>query len=584
MYSRVLASSYKGDVPSFKSLSPFIESDEIAYLDWEEHCVECSPPYCYNHCTNYISRLDKKCVRLQGGIMRVNNIDGPLGYGIKCVFRKWAKLETKWTGRLISKSNNVAQDHKWNFWGKIALSLAKFTSPISPTLKLYGAYIYIRNKVFSKVTPSYTKPNCFYINCFLIEKNNVPLMVQIDYENKVYLTKVIQLKKGENSIFLDVDFQIPLGARIFVTPLEDSDTILYFRWLDFFKGAFPLEDMPAPKVKVVAWDLDNTLWKGTLVNGKGVELNQQAIALIKELDRRGILNTIISKNDEKDALAELEKAGIKEYFLYPAINWGQKSENLKTIAKYLNLGINSFAFIDDNIRERSEVSRALPSVRVYADTEIAEILTKEEFNVPITETSLKRRLLYMEDAKRISVKEAYGDDYDAFLRSLQMELIQECITSDNKMRCYELLSRSNQLNLSTNRYSIEEYDSLLNDGRMICKAFRVHDKYGDYGVVAFISINVSETNAFINDLVISCRIAKKKVEKAIIYSIKDELIKRGVKKLNANLILTKKNSPLIEVFSQLPFEILEQNEKRILYSISNINNLQDDEIIKLNSL
>lgn len=580
MYLRIITSEDICPAPTFLSKAPLIECDELAFLDWEEHCVECSPPYCYNNCENYICRIDKKCVRLQGGIVKIDTIDGPLGYGVKCVFRKWAKLETKWSGLLVSRNKNIKKDKRWHRVGKCFMTLASLLKFISPTLKPYGAYVYFRNECFKRVVPSYSQPNLFYINCYLMEKGEVPLMIQIDDHDKILLTKIVKLKKGENSISVNIDFQIPLGARIFVTPLDESNTTIYFRWLDIFKGSLPIDEQPAPTVKVVAWDLDNTLWRGTLVNGEGVVPNKDAIDTIKELDKRGILNTIVSKNDEQPAMDLIDSLGLKDYFLYPAINWGQKSENLKIIAKHLNLGINSFAFVDDNVRERDEVMQSLPCVRVYADTDIKTLLLQKEFDVPITETSKRRRLLYLEDAKRISIKESFGDDYDGFLRSLGMVLIQETITEKNKSRCFELLSRSNQLNLSTNRYTEIEYEDLISNKSMLCRAIRVSDKYGDYGVVAFISIRMSGDIAFINDLVISCRIAKKKVEKAIIFSLRDDLLNMGIRVLNANLILTKKNSPLVEVFSQLPFDIIEKDENHILYSIADISELIDDGIIR----
>lgn len=581
MYSRVITSTDTGKAPDFLSKAPFYENDEIAFLDWEEHCVECSPPYCYNNCENYISRIDKKCVRLRGGLIKVDSIDGPLGYGVKCVFRKWAKLETKWSGLLLSISENIKKDKKWHNAGQFFMGIACCLKPFSPSLKPYGAYIKCRNDWFKGLTHSYVQPNLLYINCYLVDKNEVSLMIQIDNHEKIFLSKIEKLKKGENCISINIDFQIPLGARIFITPLDESDTTIYFRWLDIFKGSLSFDEQPAPKVKVVAWDLDNTLWHGILVNGNGVTPNQDALDAIKELDRRGILNTIVSKNDETQAMQMIELLGIKDYFLYPAINWGQKSENLKVIAKHLNLGINSFAFIDDNIRERDEVSQALPCVRVYADSEIGTLLNRDEFAVPITETSQKRRLLYMEDAKRVSIKETFGNDYDGFLKSLEMKLIKEPITDENHSRCFELLSRSNQLNLSTNRYSSVEYDALIKNKSMLCHAFRVSDRFGDYGVVAFVSVRLDGCTAYINDLVISCRIAKKKVEKAIIISIKDDLLKNGVNTLNADLIVTKKNSPLVEIFSQLPFDIVEKDEFHILYMIKDISKLTDDGIIEL---
>ena len=286
----------------------------------------------------------------------------------------------------------------------------------------------------------------------------------------------------------------------------------------------------------------------------------------------------------REALAQIEEFSLRDYFLYPAINWGQKSENLKEIAEQLNLGVNSFAFVDDNVREREEVIHALPMVRVFADTEIGDLLCKEEFDVPITETSKKRRLLYLEDAKRNTLKATYSDNYDDFLRSLEMVLTVERISDKNRERCYELLSRSNQLNLSTNRYTEEEYDALLNNPSNICLAFRVADKFGDYGIVSFMSLHIEGMMARIMDLVISCRIAKKKVENAIVRSLKPLLVEKGVVSIEAQLIVTKKNSPLVSVFKDLPFDIIDESPELIHYQLKNVEDIDDDNIIAIENI
>src|SRR5438105_10164366 len=154
---------------------------------------------------------------------------------------------------------------------------------------------------------------------------------------------------------------------------------------------------PADKVKCVAWDLDNTLWEGTLLEDgpDGCRLRPEVRALIERLDERGILQTAVSKNDHDDAWAVVERLGLQDYFLYPAINWGQKSANLKQIAERLNIGIDTFAFVDDSPFERAEVAAALPMVRVYSPEQLAGLLERPELDVPVTEMSRKRRLSYL---------------------------------------------------------------------------------------------------------------------------------------------------------------------------------------------
>lgn len=582
MYLRTLSKKYKQSIsdPRFQASQVRNTIDSIALLSWDEHCVECSAPHCYHHCEFYRSRLDGTCVRLEGGIQKVNGIDGPLGYGVRCEFRKWAKLETKYSGLFLSPKKARRMDCFWHHFGKVSLGLAKAFKWIDPSMKPYGFYLYLRDRYISNQKPNATKADTFFINSYLEGKELVPLLIQINSAERVLFSKIEQLHKGENNISISIDFDIPSGSRIIISPIDETNTILYFRWLDILSTK-KTDTSHAAKVKVVAWDLDNTLWQGTLVNQETLSVNAKAVETIKQLDERGILNTIVSKNDESEALSQLKAFGLMDYFVCPAINWGQKSENLKHIAQSLNLDLNAFAFIDDNIREQDEVAQALPSVRVFSEKEIDRLLERSEFDVPITEVSRNRRKLYQQEALRKTAEESFSDDYDAFLRSLCMQLKREEITKKNKERCYELLNRSNQLNLSTNRYSREEYDELLQDDSYLCYAYRVIDRFGDYGIVAFLSIHIINQQACIEDFVISCRIAKKKVEQAIITSLKTILLDRDIHSIDAVLKVTKKNSPLMEVFSQLPFDIIKKNEEIIHYRLNNIDSLQDSRIIQI---
>ena len=557
--------------------------EKRAIMLWEEHCLECAPPYCYNNCSLYKPREDSKCVRLQYGLRKTDEVSGSLPYGIECTFREWAKLEAFYT-------QTAARDNTYLFYDKAnrALSLfflgfARLMKRVWPTLKPYGAYVAYRQ---SLVKGSKGIPNVFYIRCNLKNKEQVQLLVQMDGNDKVYYSQIHSLKKGDNELIISLNHCLDnvKRARVFISPLnEETDTEIVFSWIDLFCGVKleTKEERPADKVKVLVWDLDNTLWDGTLVNDKNVKVRQNAISLIKSLDNRGILNSISSKNDYDDAVAKLKEFGIEEYFLCPAINWGQKSINIKKIAETLNLGLNSFAFIDDNIREREEVSQSLPMIRVYSDSEVDALLEKEEFNVPVSEESSKRRLSYMQEVSRLQFKEQFSDDYDNYLRQLGMELIIKPIDEKSKVRCYELLSRSNQLNLTTHRYTEEEYEQLLKDVNTCCYSVGCKDKFGDYGIISFISFRLQESSATITDFVISCRVAKKKVENAIIRALAGQLSNKGMKELHAFLIITKKNGPLTDVFRDLPFEEVSKDDKSLHFVMKDLGIVGEQNIIRV---
>src|SRR5713226_3594295 len=94
-------------------------------------------------------------------------------------------------------------------------------------------------------------------------------------------------------------------------------------------------------IKVLVWDLDNTLWDGTLLEGDAVRLRPAAAAALQTLDARGILQSIASKNDRDQAMEKLRQLGIEEYFLYPRIGWSSKSSGIEAIARAINVGLDA---------------------------------------------------------------------------------------------------------------------------------------------------------------------------------------------------------------------------------------------------
>jgi len=279
------------------------------------------------------------------------------------------------------------------------------------------------------------------------------------------------------------------------------------------------------------------------------------------LDERGVIQTVVSKNNHEEAWDVLVRMGVQDYFVYPAINWGTKSENLKAVAQRLNIDLSTFALIDDSAFERGEVSAALPQVRVYADTEIAGLLSLPEFDIPVTEASRTRRLSYLAEMRREMIQASFQGTYDDFIASCEMRVsIFKPYAEGELLRCWELVQRSNQLNLSSRRYDFEEFKALVAAPEMSALAIECRDRFGDYGIVGFASIAHSGSSALLVDFVLSCRVAQKKVEYTFFKWLAQELRASGKSELCANLVVTTKNRPLRQVFSELPFQQLEATE------------------------
>ncbi|MDR2728088.1 MAG: HAD-IIIC family phosphatase [Chitinispirillales bacterium] len=572
-------------------------------LYWREHCLECAPPECYKSCGFYEARRDKRCVRARYGIYPDSSHKGYLGFGADVRFKKWAKLGTTlYPGRFSPKSLRKIQRMDL-FTSKIVNAVfgaTNFLNPFdrlkinrrNPQRQLFKAQTYFREKLLRKVIcraasskiPFAENPDCLVIECYSFEE--LPFNLVIEYNGGSFLYRdSVKVSKGDNYFEIPAEkfYETVTGeSSLIVYPENNLEARLIFTWLDFVKKRkSPLpsskgqkrsdKEKPAAKIKCAAWDLDNTLWEGTLIDSstRDMVIKEDCVKLIKQLDERGIIQTIVSKNDHDEAWAVLEKHGISEYFVYPAINWGQKSENLRACAKAININLDTFAFIDDSPFERAEVESALPQVRVYTEVQIPELLSLPEFDIEVTEESRKRRKSYLVQMQREKVAQEYWGDYKSFLKECKMELTLFCPKEEKHLlRCFELIERSNQLNLSSRRYSREQFRELNAAPGIFCAAIRCKDKFGDYGTVGFASVDERGEVPKIVDLVISCRVAKKMVEHTFIewLSLREKV--KGASQLEAAFVKTKKNGPLGKVFEELPFEVFDEDGENILYRLN----------------
>lgn len=566
---------------------------KVQLLYWREHCLECAPPDCYYSCQLYIPRQDKRCARFEYGIYPNKSVAGLLDFGAEIKFRKWGKLGThlykgevspflynavawldKVGGRMLSLAYGIAKPFNW-----VDLFGVKFHNPQRIG---YKGYAYIRDRVLEALpagTGTVGSCDTFVLECFSFEKENFNIILEYK-ESEIKSRHSLEIREGQNYHEIAIGrfngSSSPLRGFLNVYPENDREIRVVFTWLDFVQKTRRAETdvgvlLPAEKVKCVAWDLDNTLWKGILIeDGKDkIVVRDEAVQLIHALDQRGIIQSVVSKNDHSEALTTLVRFGLQDYFVYPVINWDPKSVNMKRLATALNINIDSLALIDDSAFERAEVKSVLPQCRIYSEKEISKLLGYPEFDVPITDESKIRRISYLAEMEREQTFKESGGDYEGFLRSCRMEMrIFVPGEAAQIARCLELVQRSNQLNLSTKRYSENEFIKLLGTENVLCIAFQCRDRFGDYGIVGFASMDERAEEPRLVDLVISCRVAQKMVERTLIEWLAERARSKGHHVIKAELIKTKKNGPLRAVFESLPFTVVGESEATISLKLS----------------
>lgn len=495
---------------------------------WEDHCVECGEPACFASCPKFRRGAHGRCERvvfLPGGAVR---------------FGEWGKLELVWHGRLACPET-VAKLKAWNAKREPIL---RFLQRMLQWLPLpygrgpYGIFRSLRWRKAQRMAEFAEPPRRWVIEAF----SETPVSLTFEVRNAaldLLMSRTALIEDGRLSLDMELP-EVAEGALFSVRPTGGGKTGELRFARNELVSASP--DATNAAIKCVAWDLDGVVWKGTLSEGDAVELDMSVLYAVRKLDEQGIVSSICSKNDEAAALARLRELGIEEWFVFPQINWGPKSESLKRLAGEMNIGLGSIAFVDDREENRGEVREKLPQVRVFAETEIATLLSQcgcdGVSDIVAGTLGRGRRLMYRDEMARRSAAKDFAGDAAAFSAAsgLDFELLPvegECVA-----RCLELVQRTNQLNLTGRRYDAASFDELLKTTES--RAVRVWDKYGDYGIVGF----VAWRGTHLVECCFSCRVAKRGVERRVLDKI------AGGKKFTADVVVTERNAPIREIVGE----------------------------------
>lgn len=283
------------------------------------------------------------------------------------------------------------------------------------------------------------------------------------------------------------------------------------------------------KVKCVVWDLDHTVWNGVLLEGDALELRAGVREAIAAFDQRGILQSVASKNEFGPAWERLEEFGLADYFLYPKIGWNPKSESIRQIAQELNIGLDTFAFIDDQPFERDEVRFSVPTVRTFDPEELPQLLEDEDFHPRfLTEDTARRRQLYQADIARQKEEKTFSGANDAFLATLGMKLEIAPAEAEDLRRVEELTLRTNQLNTTGRTYDYDELEQLRKSPDHRLLVAELTDRYGTYGKIGVVLLHCTPEVWTTQLLLMSCRVMSRGIGGALLTFLRAEAKAGGV--------------------------------------------------------
>ena len=344
---------------------------------------------------------------------------------------------------------------------------------------------------------------------------------------------------------------------------------LYADWLCRVVGA-----AKGKSRKCLVLDLDNTLWGGVIgddglagvVLGQGsaqgeAHLAVQSAALT--LRERGVILAVSSKND--DAIARKmfrehpEMLLREEHIAVFQANWQDKATNLRAIAETLNIGINSLVFLDDNPAERQQVRLALPEVAVPELPEtpdyFANILLSAGYfeSIQFTDEDRQRAGQYSANAARRAALGA-GTDLEQYLESLAMQADVSAFDAVGRARITQLINKTNQFNLTTQRYSEADVAAFEADASMVTLQIRLKDSYGDNGMISVVICKEAGDDLLIDTWLMSCRVLNRRVEQMVLNLLVAFAKKRGKLRLMGSYRPTERNALVKDHYLKLGFE------------------------------
>lgn len=281
-------------------------------------------------------------------------------------------------------------------------------------------------------------------------------------------------------------------------------------------------------VRLVIWDLDETFWKGTLTEGGITEYVQAHHDAVIELARRGIMNSIVSKNDFTDVKTILQDRGIWDYFIFPSIDWLPKGPRIHALIEAVQLRPSTILFIDDNPSNLGEVKAMIPGIQVQPETFIPLMLSDALF-AGKDDKDLGRLAQYKLLEKRKADEAAAGADVTVFLHDSNIRVELDFDVEKHLDRAIELINRTNQLNFTKVRLS-EDIEEARKELRATLAIFsrqaamvRVTDRYGDHGYCGFYLHNSESRH--LEQFCFSCRILGMGVERWLFNKLKRPNIK-----------------------------------------------------------
>lgn len=341
-----------------------------------------------------------------------------------------------------------------------------------------------------------------------------------------------------------------------------------------------------PKAKVIVLDADNTLWGGIVgedgINGIALGPDYPGNAYldfqrrILDYQQRGFILALCSKNNPADIAQVFKEHSHQllrdEHFAAQRVNWLPKPDNLISLAEELNLGLDSFVFVDDSEHECAAVRHRLPQVEVVQTPArpvdvpaCLEHIARLEV-ISLTAEDRAKTALYAQERQRRAFSasvDSSGGNLRDYLTSLNMRMRVGFNVTDHRARLSQLTQKTNQFNLTTRRYDEHQMQKFILDADWLVADFSLADVFGDSGIVGLAVFHtVTPEQVELDTFLMSCRVIGREAEAAFLHTLLRRLAEQGVREVVAHYLPTSKNDLVRNFLPDQGFEKCDEGRYR----------------------
>ncbi|WP_328722901.1 HAD-IIIC family phosphatase [Streptomyces sp. NBC_00247] len=331
--------------------------------------------------------------------------------------------------------------------------------------------------------------------------------------------------------------------------------------------------------KCLALDLDETVWGGILgeCGPEGIEVADsykgeafrafQKVA--KQIGSQGVLLAAVSKNDiepVRDTLRTHPGMTLREPdFVRVIANWRPKHDNLSDLAADLNIGVDSFVFVDDSPFECGLVRHELPEVAVVqVDTEpalhVERLLRDGWFDVvQVTDEDRARPATYRDELIRNDFLQSF-DSLQDYLRELGVWVRLGPVEPGEAARAAQITLRTNQFNLTTERLQQADVSRLLADASATVLGIHSGDRFGANGLVGTVFLRRSGSTVEIENFLLSCRVFARGIEQACLAEVLRQAAATGAHRVVGRYRPTAKNGKVADFYTRNGFTQVSQDD------------------------